>query len=182
MGEACCGGVNRFHVCSFGCLEPGAAQCHSGLLRFLCDGPVSLQHPRANEPRPAELLQRWHLEGQSHRRPLRHRPWRRPPTGSETPSNRTARSSGSRDLLFQGEIAGDVRNRSCTTVFSRLPEEKSHVFFFRLECSKVFKFTYINAARIHLQRGTKAALAPPHFLDSLTFYHPNQRAVFLFKY
>ncbi|XP_029700730.1 sialoadhesin-like isoform X1 [Takifugu rubripes] len=74
--------------------------------------------------------------------------------------------------LPQGEITGDVRNQSCTTVFSRLPEEESHMFFFRLDCSKILKFTYINATRIRLQRDP-----PPPQLNPMRLFQEGERVM-----
>lgn len=146
-----------FHLSSFGRLEHldgGAARGHPGPSRFLCAGPVSLHHPRAMDPRPAELLQPQRLVG-----PIPGRPCGRSLRGTQSLTDLAApnlptTSHGSRNLPFQGKIIGDVRSYNCTTVFFGLVEKKFYLFYFRLDCTK---YTFTKAAQISLQRGTKAA-------------------------
>lgn len=94
----------------------------------------------------------------------------RNPHGDAEPADDLRR--GHENLLFQAKVVGDVRSFNCTTVFSGLTE-KRHVFYFRLECSR---FTFPKAARISLQRGTKAATRHrPASLPwkKLIIYHQN---------
>lgn len=57
--------------------------------------------------------------------------------------------------MFQGRVIGDVARKDCTTLFHSFPQNYSDVYFFRLECQEILKYTYIEPVNILAQSGNE---------------------------
>ncbi|XP_035536720.1 sialoadhesin [Morone saxatilis] len=53
---------------------------------------------------------------------------------------------------IQGKIFGDLTKKNCTTSFHNFPENYSDVYFFRLECSEIFRYTFPNGVNINIRQ------------------------------
>ncbi|XP_059205320.1 myelin-associated glycoprotein isoform X2 [Centropristis striata] len=59
--------------------------------------------------------------------------------------------------IIQGELVGDITEKNCTTTLHSFPKNYSDVYFFRMECQELLKFTFDKPLNIIL----KPELPPP---------------------
>ncbi|XP_034560947.1 sialoadhesin isoform X2 [Notolabrus celidotus] len=71
--------------------------------------------------------------------------------------------SGSNPLhnKIQGFIAGNLKQKNCTTVFQSFPGNYSNEYFLRLECPRDLKFTFQQGVTISAQPDPPPPLLPP---------------------
>lgn len=57
--------------------------------------------------------------------------------------------------MFQGRVVGDVTRKDCTTSFHSFPQNYSDVYFFRLECDEILRFTFREPVNILVKPGNE---------------------------